>query len=101
MDSSRSRPQSMEGPADSGISINGDAISSPDSDTSLLSQQSQHVSFFYLKNLVEINYPSGKYRFINVFHLHPVRFTAQQRKTRCVAILLKDSLIVKVKHKVN
>lgn len=34
MDGTGSRPQSMEGPMDSGISLNGDTISSPDSDNS-------------------------------------------------------------------
>lgn len=34
VDGSSSRPQSMEGPMDSGISLNGDTISSPDSDNS-------------------------------------------------------------------
>lgn len=46
MDSSGSRPQSMEGPMDSGISLNGDTISSPDSDnSSQLHIQNQNVSF--------------------------------------------------------
>lgn len=38
-----SRPRSMDGPLDSGISISGDNISSPDSDTSSLHIQSQSV----------------------------------------------------------
>ncbi|GAB0097511.1 uncharacterized protein DMENIID0001_131520 [Sergentomyia squamirostris] len=42
IDGLESRPRSMEGPPDSGISINGDTGSSPDSDNS--SQQSQNQS---------------------------------------------------------
>lgn len=44
MDGANSRPQSMEGPMDSGISLNGDTISSPDSDNSSQLLQSQSVS---------------------------------------------------------
>lgn len=44
IDGSSSRPQSMEGPMDSGISLNGDTISSPDSDnSSQLHMQNQSV----------------------------------------------------------
>lgn len=43
-----SRPQSSEGPPDSGISLNGDNISSPDSENSSLIAQNQTVSFLYL-----------------------------------------------------
>lgn len=46
MDGIDSRPRSMEGPIDSGISINGDNISSPDSDNSSQHIQSQIVSKF-------------------------------------------------------
>lgn len=44
MDGIDSRPRSMEGPIDSGISINGDNISSPDSDNSSQHIQNQIVS---------------------------------------------------------
>lgn len=44
MDKPSSRPQSMEGPMDSGISLNGDTISSPDSDNSSQHLQNQSVS---------------------------------------------------------
>lgn len=40
-DGVNTRPHSMEGPMDSGISVSGDTISSPDSDISL---QHQSVS---------------------------------------------------------
>lgn len=44
MDGVDSRPHSMEGPMDSGISLNGDTISSPDSDYSSQHIQNQTVS---------------------------------------------------------
>lgn len=39
------RPRSIEGPPDSGISNSGDIGSSPDSDNSTSNTQSQNVSF--------------------------------------------------------
>lgn len=52
VDGSISRPQSMEGPMDSGISLNGDTISSPDSDNSSQHHiQNQSVSIFAISNL--------------------------------------------------
>lgn len=46
MDGIDSRPRSMEGPIDSGVSISGDNVSSPDSDNSSQHIQNQIVSTY-------------------------------------------------------
>lgn len=54
IDGSSSRPQSMEGPMDSGISLNGDTISSPDSDNSSQHHiQNQNVRIVSLSFLIK------------------------------------------------
>lgn len=44
------RPHSMEGPMDSGISVSGDTISSPDSDISLQHQSVSQPNHKFMRN---------------------------------------------------